>query len=498
MIVMIGQARFRWFFLGALSLYGLGLGLAPAASAARNPLDWAFIGLDYIRQEKSDGLARLMGRLRGLAREAAVDEYLVAFFDISRQYLEARNEFPESLAANVSTLRSQVDAYALERYYAFQDIMFLTLEGRLAHSIRKRTSTGEAPAQVVDPDSPLGNCLARKPTTGVFVDFHRREPTAEVAAFFVEPISRNGRLLGWLALRCAGAKINSLFSGTEGAWSTGETFLVNRQGLMLTDSYFCSESTVLEKHLDDKNIKAKFKQGSGGIEVTDYRGVRALTSFEVFEFMGTRWLVVAKVDRDEIVTREYQAHGHYYIDELQKIVTSRRSKEAVAQGACGNDRAVLRVEMDEFLKATSGELLQTTGISTCTGFGAFVPGRFGYLGHITPLDRTCGGEATDLLSQITKRMQSFDLYPCEKHAVVLVVVAPHTRCLGNIVDRLLLQGFLLSQINVLCEAGAKAGVMSLDYVAPEVLVTWKTDEGQIRHQGLDHGVNLGRAMESIL
>jgi hypothetical protein len=86
-------------------------------------------------------------------------------------------------------------------------------------------------------------------------------------------------------------------------------FLVNRDRLMLTDSRFQSETSILRQHLSEQNISAKFAEGRGHKIITDYRGQRALTSFEVCPVLDKEWLLIAKIDEDEVVTRAWNRSG---------------------------------------------------------------------------------------------------------------------------------------------------------------------------------------------
>ena len=165
--------------------------------------------------------------------------------------------------------------------------------------------------------------------------------------------------MGWIVLQCAIQKVNTLFAWEESLGQTGETFLINQHGFMLTESNFDGDSTLLKKRLDDRNIQAKFSEKKGHRMVTDYRGHAAVTSFEVVHFLGTRWLVVAKVDRDEIITRHYALHRRYYADSLLDYL-EKAPAPALREFDAAPYRAGLRVDMDECLKASHGERLHWT------------------------------------------------------------------------------------------------------------------------------------------
>ena len=58
--------------------------------------------------------------------------------------------------------------------------------------------------------------------------------------------------------------------------------------------------------------------------------------------------------------------------------------------------------------------LQTLGVSTCTAVIATYPGKFGYMAHVSPLDSVYGGNVTDLVGLITKKIKTYDIYKYER------------------------------------------------------------------------------------
>ena len=266
----------------------------------------------------------------------------------------------------------------------------------------------------------------------------------------------------------------------------GETFLVNHDGYMLTESNFEGDSTILTKRLDDRNIKAKFHEKQGHRTVTDYRGFTALTSFEVVEFLGTRWLVVAKVDEAQVVTEHFGQHRQYYLDRIichlanLPVPDSTDSTEPVPI----NGQKVIKVDMDEYVRANHGELLRTVGVSTCTAVVATYPGKFGYLAHISPLDKVYGGDATNLLGHIIKKIKTYDIYKCERPCVRFVVIAGHYDSLSHIVNKLVDEGFLLSQITVLHGPPEHYANVTYGYSHDRIGVEWVSDQAS-KHTGAD-------------
>ena len=472
-----------------------------AALAEKTPYDWAFLHLDYVCQAKVKQLKRLTDYIHQTASSAAEDETVISFFEVNRHFYLALREgnVPAAVRAEIDEVRKHFDRYYIENFIAFYDFLFVDMDGTIFYTLRKESDYQLNLMEEEVSGTPLGVNISKKPSSEVFIDFHEYGPSAEPAAFFVEPVHKNGGQIGWVVVQLSINKLNSIFASTDDLGQTGETFLVNKDGLMLTESYFKSRSTILKERLDDRNIKAKFGDRRGHRAITDYRGAQALSSFEVIEFMGTTWLIVAKVDKDEIITNHYLQHKRYYANKLLDHLTL-GSFSSVQPAESANRPAALRVDMDEFMKADNGQILETWGISTCTGLLATIPKRFAYLAHISPKDRVYGGYDTSLVDQIFKRMQSFDIYPSEKHNVVFVIVAPHLDSLINIIDRTLNEGYLLSQIKVLYNHQAESAALVFGYKIGELTVTWKmkhkSDQHSVNHLG--DSIDLGRIVEKIM
>ncbi len=471
------------------------------AQVQKSPYDWALIRLEYIRRDKVEDLRRFTERLHGFAQKAAQDRRVATFFEMNRHWFHAVKAGLAPLAApdDLEELRKDFNDYYLSTYFMFYDILFVDMEGTAFYTIRKETDVFTNLLDKRSAIGPLGDALARKPRHEVFVDFYLYTPSAEPAAFFVEPVVYKGSQMGWIVLQCEVNKFNSIFMPTDELGQTGETFLVNQDGLMLTESYFKGNSTILKQHLDNRNIQPKFKDRLGHRAVVDYRGMPALSSFEVFAFLGTQWLVVAKMDKPEIVTNHFTSHRRYYGDALMQTI-ARRPAPGKKTAAPARPAAAIRVDMDEFLKAENQEVLETWGISTCTALVAAVPNKCSYLAHISPKDQVYDGQQTDLLSQITKKIKSFDIYPFEMQTVVFVVIAPHLESSCRIINKLVDDGFFLSQINIAYHPEATSAAVVCDYANGSIDIAWTLRGGskRIALTGMDATFNVGEIIEKMI
>ncbi len=471
--------------------------LGDSPSAMYSPYDWAFVRLDNSRHEKVEQLRRFCDRIHDLAARARDDDVLLRFFELNAKCYALRQSGspPEEFTRKTTEFRKAFNEYYIQNWLAFYDILFVDRSGTVFYTIRRDANYEQNLFEGPPSQSPLAKCLKEVPEGEAFVDFCFYESSGEPAAFLVEPVHIRGEHQGWMVLQCAINKINSIFAGSETLGETGETFLVNHQGYMLTESSFEGQSTILEKKLSNDNVQAKFHDGKGHRRVTDYRGFAALTSFEVVEFLGTSWLVVAKVDEAQVTTEHYKQHRHYYADRIVEHLSAMPTG-GTREEFPTDDRKTIRVDMDEFVKADHGEILKTLGVSTCTAIVATYPGKFGYLAHISPLDRIYGTDGSNLLGHVTKKIRTYDIYKYERRRVRFVIVVRHFDSLINTVDKLVDDGFLLSQISVLYHPEARCANVTYDYSQDRISVEWVFDQPQTAvciHHGDD-----GRDLATIV
>lgn len=453
--------------------------------------------LQLLQTQRVAQLENILGRFEEKARAAVSDKVILSVLELSAFHAQALRQgaADAEFEIKIRELKESFRQYYLENYYLFYDILFIDTNGSIVHSVRGESDLYTNLTSEEVASSPLGACISRHPSKEVFIDYHDYAPSSEPAAFLVEPIRKEDRLLGWIALQCSANKINALFTPTGEEYETRETLLVNEKGVMLTDSQFFGGSSVLRAHLNPSNVQAKLAQGHGRMEITDYRGQKCLTAFQVVNFKGARWLVVAKVDKYEIITKEFAMHKQYYTQQL-RLALAQRSCPAMSPAEQTRKPAV-RVDMDEFYRAECSQGLRTFGISTCTGVIAILPKNYAYLAHASNKDRAFGGTETNLLNQILESIERFDITKSEKLQLTFLIVAPHLDGLKGTLFQLLDRGYLLSQVNILSCARARTG--EIHYDCEGTVVTWTgPDLKPLGTNRIEDAANLGELMETII
>ena len=116
---------------------------------------------------------------------------------------------PEDFIRKTTEFRKAFNEFDVENWLAFHDTLFIGKQGRVFYSLRRESDLERSVFEGELTQTPLSRRLQTNPGEGAFVDFHYYDASDEPAAFFVEPVYRDGRLVGWVVLQCAINKINS-------------------------------------------------------------------------------------------------------------------------------------------------------------------------------------------------------------------------------------------------------------------------------------------------
>ncbi len=475
-------------------------GLFPEAGRAASMQQEAYRRLDGIRETRKRQLLEYLDRIKARAYEAGGDGALLDFFHIKSRYyhLQKTAPPPAHLVAEIETLKSNIREHCLRRYLLFHDILFIDKNGDIFFTVRQQEDYHKNIFHGELAETALSQKLKAN-TRQSFVDYQYYWVSDKPSAFFIQPVHRGQDFSGWIVLQFTIQRINRMFIQERELGATGEVFLVNRQCAMLTDSRFCPESSILRKHLSAENIAAKFREGAGHKIVTDYRGFRALSAFEVCRIDDIEWLLIAKIDEDEIVTEAYRNGSDRLREPLMKRFETQPACDVPLPAAAGG--RLVEVDMDEFRKAGDGQVLYTHGVSTCTAVVIGLPGKFAYLAHISNLDRIYGGQHTDLIGQMLKRIYTFDVYPSQRRYLQATVAANHLESAIAAIDRLVDEGFLLAQIKFVYEPQAEYANLAHDpRNGGQTVVEWLMDRRKQawRRQCAENAESVGQQVKALI
>ncbi len=451
--------------------------------------------LEAIRDRKEvqlkDYLNKVQKNAFAIGSDTKMGELFTAKHDIYTRF--QKNQIPQEDQLKLQAINSQIEDIYIDKYLPFRDVLFIDQHGDIFYTVRKKADYHKNIFSGDLAETALSKHLLKHPE-GSFVDFENYQASGDPSAFFIVPRNRENKANGWYALEFSINKINEMFSLEEELGLTGEVFLVNHDRSMLTDSRFFAESTVLRQHLSEDNISAKFAEQQGRKSIVDYRNFRALTSFKVVQALGHEWLLIAKIDEDEIITKNYSRDSNSHILEFEKIV---KSPPCSSQPPTNFKPRDIEVEMDEFRRVSgTGEIIYTHGVRTCLAVIISCPGKFAYLAHISANDITYGGVNTDLIGIMKKRIDDFDLVRSEKRKLQITIISPQPNYNVNIVDIFTDWGIFLSQIKLVLNPQARYANITHDYAGEETLIEWeRLDKKGKSFSRLSEVLSLGEVMQ---
>jgi len=451
-----------------------------------------FAKLNEIRHQKKTDIYDLLIELRQKAFAIKQDEEMYTYFKAITR------------GRRTSGIEYEIDITYIERYGDFYDILFVDLQGKVCHSIKKESDYNKNLFSPPFTNSELSRTL-RGAVSGNFAEFQYYPPSAEPAAFFTVQLEDMDQPIGWFVLQVAANSLNSVLTNRTGLGKTGEVYLVNKQKKMLTDSRFFQRSTILRQTIATEAVNLAFKNGNGEKIIHDYRGTPVYSSFEKLKIFGKEWVLITEIDEDEVLTEIYRKFKTHFFRELLAFIDN-RSITRTGSGVLISDSDI-RVDMNEYQKNDEIKRLATYGVATCTAVAATYPGKFGYLAHISPIDEIYmqdwysnigfGKNYFNLLGELFRHISYYDIYPSELGLLNVVIVVPHQESVLNTIDTLLDQGLGLSNIKIMYNKEALSANVLLDTDTNLVQVEWTGKTHNVVEWSTDVN-NLAIAMKEIL
>ncbi len=188
----------------------------------------------------------------------------------------------------------------------YYDVFLFDTRGNLVYSVFKELDYATNVVQGQWKDTDLGKAFTAangKPAgQQSFFDFRAYAPSADAPASFISApvMDSKGTTIGVLAFQMPIARINKVMQQSGGMGKSGETYIVGSDYLMRSDSRFSKESTILKTKVESDTVKQGLAGKSGVKIVPDYRGIPVLSAFGSLEFLGTKWAILAEIDKSEV------------------------------------------------------------------------------------------------------------------------------------------------------------------------------------------------------
>jgi PAS domain S-box-containing protein len=189
----------------------------------------------------------------------------------------------------------------------YYDIFLFDLNGDLVYTVFKELDYATNLQTGEWKDSDLGNAFRaalEKPSGEVsFFDFKPYKPSFDVPASFISTRidDENGNAVGVLVFQMPVAKLNAIFSNTEGLGETGEISLYGSDFKMRNNSRFSKdgETTILKREWKVDHIEESLAGESDYQFGTNYEGVESVLAHMPFDWKGTKFALVTSVNLDE-------------------------------------------------------------------------------------------------------------------------------------------------------------------------------------------------------
>jgi signal transduction histidine kinase/CheY-like chemotaxis protein/HAMP domain-containing protein len=267
------------------------------------------------------------------------------------------------------------------RVYDWNDMFLVDPHGNVVFSLLKEDDFGTN--LITGPWKRSGLARAVTPllhdaVPGVmsFADFERYAPSDNrPAAFAAMPVfdAEKQLFLGVVAIQLPVQQINELMKDKTGMGESGETFVIGRDGRMLTDSRFRKEGSMLGAQLKAQAISRVLKGESGLEQYPDYRGINVFVAFKPIQpfrdaaALGDhpQWGVIAKIDRDEVYAKFYDLRRMLL---LTGVVLALLAVAAGLWGARGITRPLFGLR-DALARLSRGESADVPGLARSDEIG---------------------------------------------------------------------------------------------------------------------------------
>ncbi|MDJ0950148.1 MAG: cache domain-containing protein [Alphaproteobacteria bacterium] len=208
------------------------------------------------------------------------------------------SEYSELHAFYHSWFRSLVDA---RDYY---DLFLVDLDGNIVYTVFKEDDFGTSLKAGPLKDTTLAGiyrkAVAAAPGSVVGSDFARYAPSKDIpAAFEGTPIYHHGRIAGALIVQLRLDPFDRIMQSSHALGDSFESYLVNSDRLMLSQSRFV-ENSILEQKVETPSVTGALSGATGFGIVDDYRGTPVLSAYRPFKWTGGVWGIVAELDVEEV------------------------------------------------------------------------------------------------------------------------------------------------------------------------------------------------------
>ncbi|NRA62098.1 MAG: hypothetical protein HRU25_14605 [Psychrobium sp.] len=219
---------------------------------------------------------------------------------------------------------SQNSAYSQSHFYyhdslknmiksrAFYDLFLVGAIGNIFNSVKKESDFSINLRTGQWRDSELARVFSRINDQAdnralVYSDFTHYPPSGGDPASFVGTVffDRSLTYIGAVIFQLPIFPLDNIMQVSAGMGMSGETYLVEPDLLMCSNSRFFNHRSILNTKIDTLSVNCALNGWSGIYVIDDYRGVSVLSAYTSVSFLGTTWAMLAEIDEEEMLAPVY-------------------------------------------------------------------------------------------------------------------------------------------------------------------------------------------------
>lgn len=229
-----------------------------------------------------------------------------AFKQAFKQSGKNAAEFVKSYQWAKIKVQQTSDLKNFQRSFGFHDVYLIDTQGNILYSAYGHSELGKNLFSTELKDTNLSKAAKKVLTDGsvIYADIELKENhNNDHGGILLQIIvSEEGEKLGLLGVQVSQNQLDEIL-GKFNTGSTGETYLVGKDGYLRSQSRFIKERTIFKFKVQEETIARCFtgKESQLAHHYTNYRGIRVLGTFHPLIFGKTKFCLLSEINEDEIL-----------------------------------------------------------------------------------------------------------------------------------------------------------------------------------------------------
>ena len=186
--------------------------------------------------------------------------------------------------------------------YGYEDLLLVDNSYNIIYSLRK-TDEFALNVQESMQNTPIYDLIktidTKVSTQTHFHGFEKYDYSSKAYAYSGTAVYQMNQKIGYLILKIDNNKFNNLMLDNTGMGETGETYIVNHDNFMVSNSRF-SENGFLKKKIETKQVDKALNGISGSLISENYDSEKVLTVFSPFNYKEIHWALIGEKAYKEV------------------------------------------------------------------------------------------------------------------------------------------------------------------------------------------------------